>query len=85
MQRMVNNVVLGAVLGVVAVRLIACVAGVAVSMAMRGFGRVLPGVGTIHAAGGVGATLQWASVKLVSAATLAGAAVVGGAAVGAIA
>ncbi len=57
-------------------------AGALVPWAMSTFGTVVPGVGTLHAVGGVAATLQYTSVALVS----AKAAVIGGAsAIGAVA
>ncbi|OQS06903.1 hypothetical protein THRCLA_20265 [Thraustotheca clavata] len=46
--------------------LVGAVAGAAVPVAISYFGTVIPGVGSLHAAGGVAATLQWASIALAS-------------------
>ncbi|KAJ0390584.1 hypothetical protein P43SY_012073 [Pythium insidiosum] len=68
--------------GLAAVPLVATGAGLLVPTAMSYFGTVVSGVGTIHAAGGVAATLQYtaATYATTSAAAMGGAA---GAAVGA--
>ncbi|OQS03640.1 hypothetical protein THRCLA_04044 [Thraustotheca clavata] len=56
-----QKVVIGAAVGTAIHLVIVCGAGVAVPYAMSYFGTIVPGVGTIHAAGGVAATSQWAA------------------------
>ena len=64
----------GVAVGAAAVPLAGMGAAAAIPWAMSTFGTVVPGVGTIHAAGGVAATLQWASTAFTGAAAWYGAA-----------
>ncbi|GAB9470281.1 hypothetical protein Gpo141_00007531 [Globisporangium polare] len=66
-------VVAGAVVGAAAIPLAGMAAGATVPWAMSAFGTVVPGVGTMHAAGGVAATLQWASTAFTGGAVVCGA------------
>ncbi len=75
-----NDVIIGGVGGAAGVGAVAGVqaaAGALVPWAMSTFGTVVAGVGTVHAAGGVAATLQYVSMV----ATPVGPAIVVGAAV----
>ncbi|GAB9470282.1 hypothetical protein Gpo141_00007532 [Globisporangium polare] len=75
-----NYVVAGAVVGAAAIPLAGMAAGATVPWAMSAFGTVVPGVGTMHAAGGVAATLQWASTAFTGGVAWYGAAAGAGAA-----
>ncbi len=60
-----NDVIVGGVGGAAGVGAVAGVqaaAGALVPWAMCAFGTVVPGVGTVHAAGGIAATLQAVSM-----------------------
>ncbi|TMW62251.1 hypothetical protein Poli38472_009744 [Pythium oligandrum] len=81
-----GKIVAGAAIGAAALPLAGVAAGALVPAAMSTFGTVVPGVGTLHAAGGVAATLQWASATLytASAVGVGGAAGAGSGAVAAV-
>ncbi|CAK4108621.1 unnamed protein product [Aphanomyces euteiches] len=75
----IRFVAISAGVGSAGVALAGVGAGALVPTAMSYFGAVVPGVGTLHAAGGVAATLQWTAATLGSASTVAWGGAIGGA------
>ncbi len=65
--------------GAMAVPAIGAAAGALVPAAMAAFGTIVPGVGTLHAVGGIAATLQSTSAALVSTTASAVGALIGAA------